>query len=171
MYNALVLLISFTIVFGIGACSKEGGGPNGKPAEAKHSPHNSGGNESADFNLIEIVKGKSFDQNKSITIGNAFDGYKYFSRKEWKQSPASNGKIFIDFVGWYKAGILDAVVSNNRNAVKGVEVKFVITPNGEFYVAMVSKLETGADGKLVAHPMEDPKSFMDTIYTNKEMKF
>lgn len=171
MYNGLVLLISFAIIFGISACTKEGGGPNGKPAKAGRSPHNSGGNESSDFNLVEIIKGKSFEGNKSITIGNAFDGYRYFAKKEWKQSPSSNGKTYIDFVGWYKTGILDAAIGNNHNAVKGVEVKFVINRNGEFYVAMVSRIETGADGKLFLYPIENPKSIMDAIYANNEIKF
>lgn len=171
MYNVLVLLISFTIIFGVGACSKDGGGENGKPAEVNHSPHNTGGNESADFNLVEIVKSKSFAGNASITIGNAFDGYKYFTKKEWKQSPASNGKTYIDFIGWFDTKSIDAKAMKDGVSARGIDVKFAVYNDGSFGVVMVSRLEAKSDGKMYEYLLEDRAAILTKIYGNKEIAF
>lgn len=171
MYKAFVLLIWLTIIIGTGACSKDGGGPNSKLTEMGGSPHNAGGNHSPDFNLVEIIKGKTFAEKKSVTIGDAFDGYKYFVKKEWKQSPASNGKTYIDFIGWFDTKSFDIKDVQDGTSARGIDVKFAVYKDGSYGVVMVSRLEARSDGKLYENILDNRDAILTRIYENREIGF
>jgi hypothetical protein len=52
-----------------------------------------------------------------------------------------------------------------------VDIKFVVTPDGSFGLAMISRLEAKTDGNIYSYPLEDSKAIIEKIYGNKEIKF
>jgi len=50
--------------------------------------------------FIEAVKGVYFTSiDKNITIGKAFDTYKYFNKTNWKSFQDSKGRNYVEFRG------------------------------------------------------------------------
>ena len=121
--------------------------------------------------VVGVIKEMKLAEYPSATIGSALDRYAYFDKREWKESDASNGKIYVDFLGWFKTGTLDAAAAKNGVTARGVAAKFVINSDGTFYLAMVSKVESGADGRITAYPLPDKKGVMDAIYANRQVSF
>ena len=106
-----------------------------------------------------------------MTVGKAFDDYSHVTKKEWKETHAANGKIYIDFTGWLEGISLGIDAVKKGISQQGIEVKFVINPDGTLFVGMVSRLEATTDGKVSAHPLENGKAVLDSIYANKEISF
>ncbi|MBJ6802766.1 hypothetical protein [Geomonas propionica] len=48
---------------------------------------------------VESIKDSYWFVDKSITIGKALDGYKYFESKKWEIVKTENGREFVDFTG------------------------------------------------------------------------
>jgi len=121
--------------------------------------------------MVSLLKDNKLSDYTNLTIGAAFDSYKFLEKKEWKESRSQNGKFYIDFTGW--AGSLPKGIDSLKSGVsaRGVNVKFVVNPGGEYYVTMISKLEARTDGKLNVVPFEDKKRILDAIYLNKEIVF
>jgi hypothetical protein len=150
-----------------GGCSKGGAEGTGKQV----SLHAQGQKpDVSSKGLAGALKDKRLGEYTATTIGQAFDSYQHFEKREWRETASSNGKSYVDFWGWFNAGALDAATKNDIVA-RGVEVKFVINPDGEFYVAMISRLESFADGRKILHPLADKKSILDAIYANKAISF
>ena len=49
-----------------------------------------------------VVKNGTLDFDKSITVGQAFDKYKYFSSTKWKCFSTDNGKKIVEVKGDFK---------------------------------------------------------------------
>jgi hypothetical protein len=166
MWPILACLVGLTL----GGCTKSGS----EGAEARHAGHQAAPGQVSDATvkgMVDVVQEQKLTGYSGSTVGEAFGAYSFFDKKEWKETRSDNGRFYIDFVGWAKPGMLEAVSSKNGSTVKGVEVKFVINSDGGFYVAMVSKIASGADGKLSAYPLADNKRVMDAIYANKQITF
>lgn len=118
--------------------------------------------------LAEAVKKKNLLDYPSKTIGEAFGSYSYFNKREWSETFSASGKIYIDFIGWFNTSSLNAQNIKSGISAKGVEVKFVLNPDGPFFVAMVSRVEVKTDGKMYKYPLPDIKYVLDSIYANKE---
>lgn len=121
--------------------------------------------------LAEAVKKKKLLDYPSKTIGEAFDSYSYFNKREWSETFAANGKIYIDFIGWFNTNRLNAQNIKNGISAKGVEIKFALNPDGPFFAAMVSQVEVKTDGKTYKYPLPDIKNVLDSIYANKDISF
>ncbi|WP_145017505.1 hypothetical protein [Geobacter argillaceus] len=121
--------------------------------------------------IADALKDKTLAGYESTTIGTAFDSYKYFTKKEWKETSAQNGKIYIDFIGWVGTNALDAVSIKDGVSARGIDVKFVINPDGSFFVGMVSKIDAKTDGTFYSYPLEDSAGLLTKIYANKEIAF
>lgn len=121
--------------------------------------------------LSEAIKNKTLPDYPAMTIGKAFDGYSYFSKREWRETFTENGKIYVDFAGWFDAKFLEPRNIKEGISARGIEIKFVINPDGPFFVGMVSRLETKTDGKIYAFPQSDIKGILANIYANKEISF
>ena len=48
-------------------------------------------------NPIDVVKNGTLDIDKSVSIGNAFEGYKYFSDKRWKTFVDQQKRTIVEF--------------------------------------------------------------------------
>ena len=162
------LLLLFVLVFAIflGACTK-----NETDSQDKHKSGTSGqsnGAESTTPGLINGIKRGKLVNYQSATIGTAFDSYKYLTNKEWKLEQ-QNRYIIVDFVGWFESDTLNEEDIRDGLTGKGINVKFVVEPNGSYYVFMVSKLEAKSDGKIYVSPYNDISGILTRIYANKKI--
>jgi hypothetical protein len=119
----------------------------------------------------EAIKKKTLPEFPAMTIGKALEGYSHFTKYEWKETRTEAGKYYIDCVGWLdsKSGGITGLKSDI--ARQGVDIKFVVTPDGSFGLAMISRLEAKTDGNIYSYPLEDSKAIIEKIYGNKEIKF
>jgi hypothetical protein len=168
-YAAFFLLYSCLLAMG---CSKETPKLPPKKVVTGHggTPVSTTPEKDAMPGTIMALKVKKLASYPQLTIGEAFDAYRYFDKKEWRETRAVGGKIYIDFTGLGKPGSSSGTVDKNVVS-RGVDVKFIIYLNGDFMVTMVSKLEIMKDGKSNLTPFEDKKQILDAIYGNKEITF
>lgn len=159
--RSMALLFFFSLL--CGCASKD---DSAKPLGSQRV--HGGGKSDPTKTFATVLKDQKLSGYSDVTIGAAFDAYKHFNKKEWKEEKSQNGKIYIDFIGWRDGNSVESI--KEGVSAKGVAVKFVVTPDGAFYVAMVSKLETRTDGKMSISPLEDKKMILDAIYANKDFK-
>jgi len=89
MSRAFVLLVAvLTMVVVLTGCDKFGGGD------------------------VSLVKTGYLDFDKSTTVGQAFDGYKFFTKKEWKSYKTDQGRKVVEF-----KGLLDLSSSDNGSPI------------------------------------------------------
>lgn len=129
----------------------------------KSDPNSTDSNKNKN-GLVEFVRGRKLQNYQKTTIGKAFDDYEHFVDKQWYDSRGTNKNIYIDFIGWNKGEAKKEGV-----IAIGYDVKFVIKPDGSWFVAMVSRLEKAADGTLDSIPLDDMKKVLDSLYGNKKL--
>ena len=162
------LLLLFVLVFAIfsGACTKDE-----TDSQDKHKAGTSGqsnGAESTTPGLINGIKRGKLVNYQSATIGTAFDSYKYLTNKEWKLEQ-QNKYFVVDFAGWFGPETLNEKDIKDGVTGKGIDVKFVINPDGSYYVLMVSKLEAKSDGKVYGSELQDSTAILTNIYANRKI--
>jgi hypothetical protein len=158
-----ILVISVALVFG---CTKKG--PEKKEKQKNDiSMHTSDTN--GDVGFVPVLKKQKLANYPSDTIGNAFDSYVHLVKKEWKEKPVATGQISIDFVGWLASGTLNDDDVKSGVTAKGIDVTFVVEPNGTYYVLMISKLEAKSDGTVYSAPYNDISRILKSIYSNKKI--
>ena len=75
----------------------------------------------------------------------------------------------VDFVGWFGPDTLNENDIKDGVTGKGIDVKFVINPDGSYYVLMVSKIEAKSDGKVYGSELQDSTGVLTNIYANKKI--
>lgn len=99
-----------------------------------------------------LVKNGVLEMNGSLTVGEAFDNYKYFKEVEWSEFESDNGR---DVVEIYGTADMEAHPSSEEWRKQGiVEMKlffqFVVLRDGESFELLSGGLEmTGRNGKVV----------------------
>lgn len=168
---AFLVVTMCAVLSFVTACAKGGGeGAGGANTDQRKAQPDSK-SDSTQGGIVAAIREKKLAEFATSTIGEAFDAYQYFDKREWKEISTPNGKIYVDFWGWFKPSSIDATSLKNGVVTRGVTVKFVINPDGSFYVAMISKIEAGADGKEYASPLADKQHVLKAIYGNKEIIF
>lgn len=135
------------------------------------SPHGSGNTKTALQGMAGVIQDVTLPGYKNMKIGEAFGKYRYFKKKEWSESRGVNGNYYVDFVGSTPTSWFDFKSRKQGISARGVEVKFVIYPDGAYEVGMVSKVEVKTDGKTYRYPFGDAKSIVDAIYANREIPY
>lgn len=156
----------------ISACSEKKVETENKSEAKKNKMKVHGGDSSKDPNTSgfkDVVKKQTLPGYPVMTVGKAFDGYSHLVKKEWKETQAPNGTMYIDFSGWLEGNSLGIDAIKKGISRQGVEVKFVINRDGVFFVGMASKLEATSDGKVSVYPLSDVKAILDSIYANSEI--
>ena len=133
--------------------------PHGTGAQSTESP---GG-------MVAVIKNIKLDGYPGIKIGEVFERYRHFNKKEWVETKGLNGNLYVDFYGYSSPGWFDFDKKKAGVASRGIEVKFAIYPNGSYSLAMVSKVEVLSDGKTMRYPLSDIKRVLDAIYANKKI--
>ncbi len=171
MRKTIATGILLAVSFCMNACIKEEQTP--KPNQpGQKSVHGAKDDKAPAGNgLVDVLKGKSLADFSSPTIGQAFDGYAFFTKKEWKEARTSTGKVFVDFEGWFKSSSPGLFSGKGEASVKGIQVKFAVYPDGSYGVVMVSKIIGKGDGTNSYIPVADSKAILEKIYANKEISF
>jgi len=170
MRRIVLVVVMGTVLLLAGACDRG----DGKRALVNGTnPHGQQDKtaDSIEFVFADVIKSKKLADYSTSTIGAAFGTYRYFDKREWKETKSSDGKVYVDFWGWFNTGKLDAASIKNGIVARGIEAKFVIYPDGKFNLAMISKIEARADGQKYAYPLADKKCILDAIYANKVIAF
>lgn len=163
----IFLLILASLISG--ACKKTGSDVSNKPKEFM-SVHG-GGEQTVAPSIADTLKTQKLVNFESTTIGNAFDSYKYLTKKEWLNERASDGKLMVRFIGWLEPGKVNENMRKKGITGTGLEVRFEITHDGSYFASAAFRLETQSDGKVNAYEMDNLADVLSKIYANKEVKF
>lgn len=153
--------------------------PSHSSAEAPVSPHQSQApsfsvhekgtaKKGTKATMIDVLKQQRLANYPSKTIGEAFDRYDHFAKKEWQETHAK-GKTYIDFTGWFPRQVFDMKGVREGTVSEGLAVKFVISPDGTYGVVMISRQILKSDGKVLSYPQTDISRFLNSIYGNKKI--
>lgn len=175
MHKILYVLVLSALLCGA-ACSEKTIEPMAKkgtmpPFGKMHG--DDGANSTNIDKFSEIVRKKSLPDYPAMSIGKAFDSYAFMTKKKWTETRVANGTIYVDFSGWFANKSIDVDSIRKGVAAQGLGIKFVIAPQGQFFVAMVSKLEAMTNGTVVSYPVPESgfKTIFDCIYSDKELAF
>ena len=170
-----VAMMTGVFVF-VAACAKEGAeSPDKKIIEKSAKSISAGKPNDA---IVDVIKKGKLAHDQSTTIGNAFDSYRHFTKKEWKASSLKSQHITVDFIGWFEPNawfdpnsLTDKDIKDGITG-RGINVKFVIEPNGSYYLFMMSKIESKSDGKIYGYALQDKDSagILAKIYANKKIR-
>ncbi len=165
------VVVCFSIILALTGCAQEN---TSQPQSTQKpvSPHGTSGGSASSGQpegFVGIVRDQKLPIAADRTIGAAFEAYRYFGSREWKETRNAAGKVYVDFKGLFTGTPLEKSVKDGVIR-QGVEVKFVIEQNGNFYVAMVSRIDVTSDGRMTLYPMEG-KELIERIYANKEITF
>lgn len=172
MQRFSLIALSLFIILSFG-CSN---GPEGSQTTAPKngSPHSKGPGlqESPPRQpFVVLVAKQKLPEFSSKTLGAMFDDYRFFSSRDWNETKTATGKVYVDFKGLFVTDALNLELVKKDIARQGVEIKFVVEPDGKFYVGMVSRIEVKTDGKMFMYPLKDGKKIVEQIYGNKEIVF
>lgn len=165
-YFTIVMIICLTVF--VSACVKEKDEIPDKQKNDYLNQHKE--SMSSGIGFVDVIKRKKLIKYQSATIGDAFDSYRHLTKKEWKESPSKSGYVTVDFTGWFESSVLNDTDIKNGVTDRGINVKFVIEPNGTFYAFMASKIEVMSDGKIFAFQLGDMDGILASIYANRSIK-
>lgn len=172
MKRQLLIVLFCFVAVSMSGCSKEVRKPQNPPSNAASRHGMDTDSKQADElqGFIGIVTSQKLPLSNTKTIGVAFGDYRYFKSREWKETRNNAGKVYVDFQGLFAD---EPIVASIKDGVsrQGVEVKFVVEPNGNFYVGMVSRIDVMTDGTMHLSPLGDGIKIVEMIYDNREITF
>jgi hypothetical protein len=140
---------------------------------------------------VKMVKKGSIALDKSVTVGNAFDGYQYFSQRAWSAITDPQKRKIVQFRGRYDfdkfvgveipelGGTLDKDMVKKAKAILGpakiqytYTVQFALSKEDDTFEVKYSGIEMRAlnkdTGKMVTEDLPDEEfKCLQNIYTNK----
>lgn len=155
-----VLCMSFAVLNGC----QERKEPLNKNVHGASIPDVESGTKAA--TLVDVIKNTVFNENKSKSVGKAFDEYQFFTRREWKETRSQNLTVYVDFIGLLDAKVIDARAKKEGVDDMAVNVKFVVKPDGSCFVGMITLYDTKNGGKEYPVPLPAIAGVMDAIYAN-----
>jgi len=123
--------------------------------------------------VLEFLKNNHLEVSSTKTIGEAFDGYTYASKKEWRETQVPNGPFYIDYICWPEVSSTSLTAIKQGLVKRKLEIKFVIHKDGNIYIAMARRIDFKSDGmeyEVVIEPAVI-KTLVRTIYENREIAF
>lgn len=124
----------------------------------------------AEPGLANAIKKSKLVDFPAKTIGEAFDGYRYFNKREWRETAADGGKYYVDFIGWFNPERQN-IISMFRGDMKGVDIKFLVHLDGRYAAVMASRIEKKSDGKTYTYPLENLNEILGKLYANKKISW
>lgn len=87
---------------------------------------------------VSTIKNGTLEFDKSITVGQAFDKYKYFSSTKWKSFSTDNGKKIVEVEGTFKNEYLQHKEWEDRFASASLIVQFKINKDDTFEISALA---------------------------------
>lgn len=84
------------------------------------------------------VKNGTLDFDKSITVGQAFDKYKYFSSTKWRSFTTDNGRKIVEVQGVFKNEYLQHMQWEDRFASASLIVQFKMNQDDTFEISAIA---------------------------------
>lgn len=120
--------------------------------------------------LANSLKKSKLARFPSKTIGEAINDYRYFNKREWRETASDGGKYYVDFIGWLKPEKYN-VLSMFRDSTQGVGIKFLVYPDGRYAAVMASRVEIKTDEKTYSYPLENLDEILNKLYANKKISW
>ena len=129
---------------------------------------------------VSMIKSGYLEFDKSLTTGQALDGYKYFKTKSWKPFVTEQGRRIVEFTGVVDMDNPD-IKNNISKALYDASVpakfkfysvrtaiQFVINQDNTFKIQGISVLGTQNDGKteLEKAGIMEPNYLIQVLYQN-----
>lgn len=146
--------------------------PHGGAMRGTMSPHGApagSGATASPVGMAAVIKSVTLPGYPKLKVGEAFENYRHFKQKSWRETSTVAGTVYVDFTGSAPARWLDFKAKREGISASGIEVKFAVYPNGEYGVVMVSRTVVKSDGKTNRYPLPDVKSVLDAIYSNRKI--
>ena len=89
-------------------------------------------------NDVNTIKNGTLEFDKSITVGQAFDKYKYFSSTKWKSFSTDNGKKIVEVKGDFKNEYLQHMKWEDKFASASLIVQFTINKDDTFEISALA---------------------------------
>jgi hypothetical protein len=86
---------------------------------------------------VSLVKGAVLETDKSLTVGQAIDNFKYFKKPvKWEAGKTENGKRVVNVSASVDTATHPIYNAQHEPGLKGVEIKyqFVINQDGTFQI-------------------------------------
>jgi hypothetical protein len=87
---------------------------------------------------VSTIKNGTLEFDKSITVGQAFDKYKYFSSTKWKSFSTDNGRKIVEVKGDFKNEYLKHMRWEDQFASASLLVKFTINKDDTFEISALA---------------------------------
>lgn len=96
---------------------------------------------------VGTVKDGTLNFDKSITVGEAFDKYSYFSDTDWTDFKTSNGREIVQVIGEFNDDYIKKMGWTKRFKKASLIVQFKINKDDTFEISAIAFEFTSLKGK------------------------
>lgn len=96
---------------------------------------------------VSTVKDGTLNFDNSITVGEAFDKYSYFSDTDWKDFETSNGRKIVQVTGEFNDNYIKKMGWTKQFEKASLIVQFKINKDDTFEIAAIALEATDLKGK------------------------
>ena len=114
---------------------------------------------------VDLVKKGYLDINSSITVGQALDGYTYFTTKDWKAYKNEQGKRLVLFTGVYNGEYLNKI-NQSGTKIDSITAVIIFKINNDDTFEIVSKIRKNKQSDT-ENFIELNDNMLKTIYRNE----
>jgi len=120
---------------------------------------------------INLVKDGILDGFPSLMVGEAFDNYSYFSKRDWRSFTSTNGREVVEFKGQLDRGMMDATGMEEVMEAYLV-VQFVINKDDSFQIVHASLSGKDMGGGEVDYDMNarEIEQAISDIYNDRLLR-
>lgn len=118
----------------------------------------------------------AFDKN--VTIGKAFDTYKYFTKTSWGAFRDNKGRRFVEFLGSTKFEPEKLIKLNFNEEIKDIKAvdvaaQFIVNNDDTVELVFFGLKVLFKDGKEGSGPflVSDPVSILQKIYRDQDIEY
>lgn len=117
---------------------------------------------------VNLVKSGVLSNHPSLSVGEAFDNYSYFSKTNWRSFESTNGKEVVEFKGKLERDMMDAIGLGEVIEAYFV-VQFVINKDDTFGIAHASIQGTDMGGGDMSYDLNSYQiqAELNAIYSDE----
>jgi len=116
---------------------------------------------------VDTVKDGTLNFDNSITVGEAFDKYSYFTSTSWKNFETSNGRKIVEVTGDFNNEYIKLMGWTKQFAQASLTVQFKINKDDTFEVSAIGFNVVGMNGETKEI---DAGSGMSVLQLNNMLK-